>query len=201
MGSVMYLESLRYLVASPNQTQYKQYKTKNTIIKVPLILTLHPSHSLSIPYCLTMDIMHLAGNLSNLLISLWCGTIDCDSTNDIVGWDWAIFWDKERWEQYGKSVESTGIYLPGLLGTHPHNIAEKLMSGYKTWEFQLHTFSLGPILLYGILPNPYFKNYCKLVHGFRTMCQHHISSDSLITAHALLCQWEYDFEEIYHHLQ
>ena len=119
---------------------------------------------------MTTDIMHLAGNLSDLFISLWSGTINCDITDNINNWGWVVFRDKRTWERYGRSVQAAGIYLPGSFSSRPHDIAKKLTSGYKTWEFQLHTFSLGPILLYGILPQAYFKDYCKLVCGFQIMC-------------------------------
>ncbi|KAF9219967.1 hypothetical protein BS17DRAFT_797893 [Gyrodon lividus] len=82
-GSDTSAENLKTLISSPNQTQYDQWKTSTGIIKAPLILGLSPSCSLSISYCMTTNIMHLAGNLSDLLISLWCGMIDCDPTDDI----------------------------------------------------------------------------------------------------------------------
>ncbi|KIJ06806.1 hypothetical protein PAXINDRAFT_36114, partial [Paxillus involutus ATCC 200175] len=142
--------------------------------------------------------MHLAGNLSDLLISLWRGMIDCDATDAINSWDWAVLSDGAIWDAYGVSVHEAGSHLPGSFGTRPRNIAEKLTSGYKTWEFQLHTFGLGPILLYNILPDAYFANYCKLARGFQIMCQHRISAESLIAVHTLLCKWERGFEELYY---
>jgi hypothetical protein len=150
---------------------------------------------------MTTDIMHLAGNLSTLLVSLWCGSIHCDITDNINNWDWAVFQDKGAWERYGKSVQAAGTSLPGSFGTRLCDIAEKITSGYKTWEFQLHMFGLGHILLYGILSEDHFKNYCKLVRRFQIMCQHHISSDSLVAAHGLLCQWEREFEDLYYRLR
>ena len=165
----MYAENLQRLAASPNQTKYDQRETEPGITKAPLILGLNPRRSLGVPYCMTTDIMHLAGNLSNLLIALWRGTIDCDNSDNIDTWDWAIFLDNAAWERYGASVYGAGPHLPGALGTRPHKIAEKLPSGYKTWEFQLHTFGLGPVLLYDISPDRYFANYYKLVCGFQIM--------------------------------
>ena len=133
------------------------------ITKAPLILGLPPAHSLSVPYCMTADIMHVAGNISNLLISLWRGMINCDENNNFDEWDWAVLADERTWAAYGDSVQAAGTHLPGMFGTWPRNIAEKLLSGYKTWEFQLHTFGLDPILSYNILPDRYLANYCKLV--------------------------------------
>ncbi|EGO03135.1 hypothetical protein SERLA73DRAFT_48218 [Serpula lacrymans var. lacrymans S7.3] len=142
--------------------------------------------------------MHFAGNLSELLLALWHGMIDCDATDDHDSWDWAVLADGPTWDRYGESVHSAGSHLPGVFGTRPRNIAEKLTSGYKTWEMQLHTFGLGPILLYNILPDNFFSNYCKLVRGFQIMCQHQISTQALVDAHSLLCQWEREFEDLYY---
>ncbi|KIJ07609.1 hypothetical protein PAXINDRAFT_90134 [Paxillus involutus ATCC 200175] len=142
--------------------------------------------------------MHLAGNLSDLLILLWRGMIDCDATDAINSWDWAVLSDGTIWDTYGVSVHEAGSHLPGSFGTRPRNIAEKLTSGYKTWEFQLHMFGLGPILLYNILPDAYFANYCKLAQGFQIMCQHSITTESLVSAQSLLCQWEHGFKRLYY---
>ncbi|KAG2066235.1 hypothetical protein BDR04DRAFT_1130108 [Suillus decipiens] len=52
------------------------------ITKPLLILSLSPSQSLSVPYCMTPDIIHLVGNLSDLLLSLWHTTIDCATADN-----------------------------------------------------------------------------------------------------------------------
>jgi hypothetical protein len=200
-SSAAYAENLKYLMTSPNQTQYNQHKTEMGITKVPLILGLSRLHSLGVPYCMTTDIMHLASNLSDLLISLWNASATCDPTDNLNDWHWAVFRDKQTWERYGQSVHEAGKYLPCSFGRRPRNITEKISTGYKTWEFQLHTFGLGSILLYDILPDRYFQNYCKLVRGFQILCQHYISSDDLIAAHGLLCHWEREFEDIYYCLR
>ncbi|KIK83593.1 hypothetical protein PAXRUDRAFT_153117 [Paxillus rubicundulus Ve08.2h10] len=197
-SSHTYTQNLKKLVSSPNQTQYDKHKMSTGITKAPLILGMSPSCSLGVPYCMTTNIMHLAGNLSDLLISLRCGMIDCDATDAIDSWDWAVLSDGAIWDTYGVSVHKTGSHLPGSFGTQPCNIAKKLTSGYKTWELQLHTFSLGPILLYNILPDKYFTNYCTLVCGFQIMCQHSITTKSLVSAQSLLCQWEHGFKHLYY---
>lgn len=70
-SSEAYADNLQKLLASPNQTQYDQCKTETGITKASLIFRLSLQHSLGIPYCMTTDIMHLAGNISDLLIALW----------------------------------------------------------------------------------------------------------------------------------
>ncbi|KAF9218944.1 hypothetical protein BS17DRAFT_863142, partial [Gyrodon lividus] len=62
----------------------------------------------------------------------------------------------------------------------------------------LYTFGLGPALLYGILPEPYWINYCKLVRGFQIMCQHSIMAEEVCEVHDLLCSWHHKFEELYY---
>ena len=49
------------------------------------------------------------------------------------------------------------------------NIAEKLTSKYKAWEFLLYLYGLGPGLLYGIFLDIYYLNYCKLIYGIWLM--------------------------------
>lgn len=200
-GQQTYATNLFHLVAAPNLRQLDLRKTETGITKPPLILGLHPSHSLGIPLSMTTDVMHLVMNLSILLISLWRGTIDVGNSDSIDSWDWAVLRTIDAWQSHGKAVENTGPYLPGSFDCKPRNIAEKLTSGYKTWEFQLHTFSLGPALLYGVLPEKYWLNYCKLVRGLQILCQHRITQADLVTAHVLLCNWEREFEEMYYQLR
>jgi hypothetical protein len=147
---------------------------------------------------MTTDIMHLAGNLSDLLISLWRGTIDCAASDDVMTWDWAVLRDAEPWNAHGELVAQAGPFLPGSFDRKPRNIAEKLNTSYKTWEFQLYTFGLAPGLLYNILPERYWTNYCKLVRGIQLMCQHSITVEHIREAQTLLCNWEYEFELLYY---
>lgn len=197
-GSDDYAANLRRLVAAPNQRQLDLRKTETGLTKPPLILGLNSSRCLGVPFCMTTDVMHLAGNISDLLLALWRGTLDCGVTDDLEMWDWAILQDDETWVAHGKAVEMAGPYLPGYFDRKPRNIMEKLNTSYKTWEFQLYTFGLTPALLYGTLPDKYWVNYCQLVHAFRLMCQHRITAEDLQTAHALFCTWERDFETYYY---
>ncbi|KIK73653.1 hypothetical protein PAXRUDRAFT_177850, partial [Paxillus rubicundulus Ve08.2h10] len=144
------------------------------------------------------DIMHLAGNISDLLITLWCGTMDCGVNNNTDSWDWTVLKDPDVWIEHGKDISEAGYHLPRSYDHKPCNIAEKINSQYKTWEFQLYTFGITPGLLHGILLQPYWENFCKLVRGFQIMCQHHIMQAELKDAHALLSSWEHKFEELYY---
>ena len=151
--------------------------------------------------CMTTDIMHLVGNISDLLISLWRGTFDHTVDDDPANWPWAVLSNEEVWRAHGNAVEHAGHLLPSSYDRKPHNIAEKINTQYKTWEFQLYIFGLAPILLYGTLPLVYWRNYCKLVRGFQIMCQSTLTKEELLDAHALLCSWEHEFELVYYKLR
>ncbi|KAG2110474.1 hypothetical protein BD769DRAFT_1674633 [Suillus cothurnatus] len=94
-----------------------------------------------------------------------------------------------------------GPYLLPSFDQKPRNVAEKINTGYKTWEFQLYMFGLGPALFYNVLPQQYWANYCRLVRGFRLMCQHATTTQDLQQANVLLCAWEREFELIYYRLR
>ena len=89
--------------------------------------------------------------------------IICTRTDGIATWDWAILRDDLTWQAHGHAVGEARIYFPGSFDTKPRNIAEKINTGYKTWEFQLYLFSLTPALLQDLLPARYWQNFCKLV--------------------------------------
>jgi len=147
---------------------------------------------------MTTDLMHLAGNLSDLLISLWHGNMECGRTDDKNLWDWAVFHDEDTWTAHGKAVEEAGMFIPGSFDHKPRNIADKINTDYKTWEFHPYIFGLAPALLYGILPECYWINFCKLMCGIQIMSQHVISKQDLEHAYVLLCSWGHEFELIYY---
>ncbi|KAG0702249.1 hypothetical protein DFH29DRAFT_763492, partial [Suillus ampliporus] len=142
--------------------------------------------------------MHLAQLLSDLLLSLWRGTMDHTLPDHVSTWPWAIFSDTETWETHGEAVSNAAQHLPGSFDRKPRNPAEKINSGYKTWEYQVYIFGLGPALLFDILPRPYWLNYCRLVRGFQLINQHSISREDARTAQALFTQWELEFEMLYY---
>ena len=195
--SAEYFRNLLRLTAATNPTQYKKLRMETGITKPSILLGLNASRTLGVPDCLTPDIMHLTALLSDLHLALWCGTIDCTLPDRISQWPWAIFKTSEAWETHGALVESATNHLPGSFDRKPRNPAEKISSGYKTWEFQLYMFGIAPALLYGILGELYWRNFCKLVRGFRLICQTHITHSELRDAHVLLTEWPLDYEELY----
>jgi hypothetical protein len=150
---------------------------------------------------MTTDVTHLAGNILDLLISLWRADMDVGPGDDKSTWDWAIFKDGGLWASSdGKDVAAAGSFLPGSYDHKSHNISKKINIQYKTWEFQLYTFGIAPILLYGILPMKYWSHYCQLVHGFQMICQYSLTHEQLEDAHTLFCVWQWNFKHFYYQL-
>ncbi|KAF8230405.1 hypothetical protein L208DRAFT_1282038 [Tricholoma matsutake] len=142
--------------------------------------------------------MHLGSlNLPDLLNNLWCGTFDCDTSDKCSTWDWAKL-QGSTWVEPGCQVAVATPYLPGSFDRPPCNPAEKISSGYKAWEFLLYLFGLGPGLLYSILPEKYYQNFCKLVFGMHIIQQYHIINEDLSKAHAALIEFAYEFELLYY---
>jgi hypothetical protein len=193
-----YFNNLLKLVVAPSTCQYHKLRTETRITKPSLLLGLPPSCTLGIPNCLTPDIMHLAQLLSNLLLSLWCSTMDHTHPDHVSTWPWAIFHSVETWETHGEAVPDAAQHLPGSFDCKPRNPAKKISSCYKTWEYQVYIFGLGPALLYNILPRPYWLNYCKLVCGYQLINQHSISCEDAHSAQVLFTQWELDFKTLYY---
>ena len=189
-----YGDNLKKIISVHNQTQWDKMKTETGLTKPPLILGLDPTRSLGVPLSITPNIMHLANNISDLLISLWHGTMDVAPNDNRDSWDWATLSDRNTWIAHGWDVKNAGQHLPRSFNRKPHNITNKINTQYKTWEFHLYTFGITPALLYGTLPLKYWFHYCMLMCAFQIMCQHSITKQQLQDVQALLCNWEYLFE-------
>ena len=189
--------NLHYLVTLPNERQYRARRLATGISKPSIFSGLDRSSTLGLPYSAGSNIMHLGAlNLSDLMISLWRGTIDCSGPDEKSSWTWVVL-QGEAWQRHGKAVADTLHYLPSSFDRPPRNIAEKLTSGYKAWEFLLYLYGLCPGLLFGILPDAYYSNFCKLVSGIRLMNQHRITSDNVCEAHQALLSFAQEFEILY----
>ncbi|EGO01888.1 hypothetical protein SERLA73DRAFT_150949 [Serpula lacrymans var. lacrymans S7.3] len=145
--------------------------------------------------------MHLVAlNIPDLLINLWQKNIACDKTDDKSSWDWGVLCD-EVWTQHGKMIENSTCYLPGSFDRPPRNPAEKISSGYKAWEFLLYIYGLAPGVLYGVLPEKYWKNFCKLVYSIHIFNQHKILLPDLQEAHKKILKFTAEFELLYYQRQ
>lgn len=194
----IYHKNLRHLLASPNETQYKKRRLETGISKPSIFLGLQQVKILGIPGCFGSDIMHLASlNIPDLLINLWRGVFDCDKKDDRATWDWAVL-HGPTWEAHGRRVASATPYLPGSFDRPPRNPAEKISSGYKAWEFLLYLYGLGPGIFYDVLPEKYWRHFCKLVFGIRITSQYSIKTEDINKAHQALLEFAVEFEVLYY---
>jgi hypothetical protein len=193
-----YNENLRILVASLNQAQYHVRRLKTDISKPSIFSRIDSFSTLRLPKSAGLDIMHLGMlNISDLMISLWRGTIDCTRPDKKKHWNWAVFQEGEAWKLHGKAIADCLHYLLSSFNHPLHNIAEKLTSGYKAWEFLQYLYGLGPGLLLGVLPDHFYTNYCKLILGMCLMNQHKITVTGVCLAQKALASFAQKFEVIY----
>jgi hypothetical protein len=193
-----YLISLATLLTARTQAEYQMLR-KETGISKPSIFSGFPTDkSIGVPLCFGSDLMHLISlNITDLLLNLWRGRLDCDPNDSKETWDWAVLIGN-TWKEHGKRVAEATRYLPGSFDRPPRNPVEKISSGYKAWEFLTYVYGLGPGLFYGVLPHPYWMNLCKLVRGVRILHQRSISSAQLLEGHQLLVEFVTEFEELYY---
>lgn len=197
-STIRYEDNLHRLANSRSKTQYEKQRLETGICKPSIFSGLPPKHILGLPGCFAGDAMHLpALNIPDLLIPLWRGLFDCDKNDDKDSWDWAVLKNAEDWKEHGKQVACATPYIPGSFDRPPRNPADKINSGYKAWEFMLYIYGLGPCLFYKLLPEKYWKNYCKLVRGIQIILQEEVSSEELLEAHGLLLEFSDEFEKIY----
>jgi hypothetical protein len=68
--------------------------------------------------------MHLSTlNILDLMISLWCGTLDCTKPDDKSNWDWAVL-KGEIWKDHGKAV-ANALHCPAHLIVHRATLLRK----------------------------------------------------------------------------
>ncbi|KAF7356061.1 hypothetical protein MVEN_00935900 [Mycena venus] len=190
-----YRRALFKVMEAKNDAQHQKRRLETGIVKPTLFSGL--SRILPVPSCFPGDNMHLILNLFDLFLNLWRGTLDCDPNDNVASWDWAVLKDK-IWEAHGERVASTRPYLPGSFDRPPRNIAEKINSGYKAQECLTYFFGLGPGLLYGILPDRYYRSYCKIVRAFRLSYQHEIHREEVQECHQMFCEAYKEYEELYY---
>ena len=193
-----YQDHLHLLVSSRNETKYKENRLNTGIVKPSIFLGLDQNHCFPVPLCFGSDIMHHCSlNIPDLLIPLWRGTFDCSATDKRSTWDWVAL-TGETWIKHGRAVAAATPYLPGSFDRPPRDPALKISSGYKAWEFLMYMYGLGPGVFYGILPTPYYENFCDLIYGMRIINQHKISVAQLLQADDALKRFARDFKKIYY---
>ena len=194
-----YRENLTFLLAANTQTDFKTLRLALGLCK-PTIFSGLPCLPLPIPSLFTMDIMHLSVlNDSDLFIKLFTGKLDVYEPDDWADWDWAIFYRRPGlWNAHGETVTRSVPFIPSSFGRAPRDPAKKLNSGYKAWEFQLYMYGLCPTLLRHLLPQQYWRHFCKLVAGIRTLQRPRISKQELLYGHKLLTSFAREFKDLYY---
>jgi hypothetical protein len=147
-----------------------------------------------------MDIMHLSVlNDPDLFIKLFTGKLDVYEPDDRADWDWAIFYCRPAlWNPHGETVPRSMQFIPSSFGCAPWDPSKKINLGYKAWEFQIYMYGLCPTLLMHLLPQRYWRNFCKLIAGIRILQRPRISKLELLCGHDFLMTFAHEFEELYY---
>ncbi|KAJ7246889.1 hypothetical protein B0H12DRAFT_1203245 [Mycena haematopus] len=189
---------LHRVLSSPTATAYQENRLDTGIVGPSIFSGLPSDRIFPLPRCFSSDFMHLfALNIPDLLFSLWRGTMPCDPNDDKTTWDWVVLVG-DVWDKHSKVVARAAKYLPGCFDRPPRNPAEKINSGYKAQEFMTYLYVLCPALLRDILPEKYWKHFCKFVAGLRIVWQRKILREQLIIAHRLFCEFVEEFELLYY---
>jgi len=193
-----YNERLCRVLGSTSTYEYVNNRKETGICKPSIISAL--LKAIPVPKCFPADTMHLfVLNISQLLISLWRGSIDHSKEDHPNTWPFAILHDGAVWQVHGASVTGAGLYLPVCLGSRvPRNPAKKISSRYKAVEYLAYIFGLCPALLYRVLPQRFYYHFCKLVFGARVIHRSHKSKDDLVAAHRAFLEFVYEFEVLYY---
>ena len=197
-----YETNLALLMESKTQAEYEDRRKLTGISKPSLFSGLSPRRTLGVPGCFPADLMHLAAlNITGLFLSLWRGTIKCETSDSRDSWDFAVL-KGDVWELHGRQVAKATPYLPGSFDRPPRNPADKISSGYKAWEYLTYMYGLGPAVFYRVLPQKYWLNYCKYVAAIRIMHQRKIhntaNNPQLVKAHSLFVDFLVEYEELYY---
>jgi hypothetical protein len=191
-----YEENLNRVLNSRNGDEFIDIRLVTGISRPTLISALR--RHLPVPRNFSIDIMHVTSlNVSDLLMKLYRGTFDLGTGDRKSRWDWAVL-KGHVWIQHGKAVARMTKHLPGSFDRPPRNPAKKMNSGYKAWEYVLYLYGLCPAMLCGILPEKYWKHFCKLVYGVRVVSQRRITAEHLRKAHRALLEYADEFKILYY---
>jgi hypothetical protein len=197
-SAIQYQQNLKYLMESTSQAEYVKRRLATGITRPSLFSAL--SHAFPFPLCLTPDIMHLFGsNIPSLFITLWhANPRQRDVDDDPDDWGFAALRDPVRWMQLGKEIENSRVYLPSSFERAPRNLAEKINSQYKTWEYCLVFWGLFSGLLHETLPPDQYRHYCKLVFATRRYMTYEISEEEVKKAYRAGSEFYAQFERDYY---
>ena len=196
VNPLKYQENLRSVISSRSEAEYRERRLETGIRKASIFSCL--PRILEPPTCFPGDIMHQPIiNLTALMFDLWCDREGCRKGDRSDPWEWAVL-KGDVWKTHGQAVADAAPYFPLSFDRTPRNPAEKISSGYKAWEFLLYFYGLGPGLFYGILPEKYYRHFCKLVVAIRISYQRQISRQQLELVYKFVLEWVLEFELIYY---
>jgi hypothetical protein len=192
-----YEEQLTRLLSAHNLTQYANL-CKDTGITFPTIF-LGLERMTPFPLCLTSDIMHLDGsNIPELRFGLWRGTLKERSASDSPkDWPWRVLVD-DVWDAFSERLENARRFLPGSFERAPCNVAKKINSGYKAWEFIMVLYGCGSGYLMDVLPQPYYTQYVREVFAVRRKGARIIPVHQVQELHVAAAEAHREFEDVYY---
>ena len=200
ISSAEYAQHLRYVLESRTRAEFESRRLQTGIVGPSIILGLQPGLILGIPECFSSKMMHLSGaNMASLWHDIFRGSIECSPQSDNRHtWHWAVLKDGNTWKTHGQLVADCKPYLPGSFDVAPRDPSLHATSWYKSTEWIGWLYGVAPALLYRILPDDIWRNYCKFVAALRIMSQYSITPQQLQRAHQLFAQWENEFELIFY---
>jgi hypothetical protein len=153
--------------------------------------------------CFPLDLMHLCGlNLPQHLLEIWRNAPRKNQNKILFDGpnrpQFIVLDNNTKWRDHGKLVKSVKPYLLTCFGRVPWNPVEKINSGYQACEYLLYFWALGPALFRLILPHDLWVHFCKLVCVIWIVQQRCITRQQIFHVHALLLEWEHDFELKYY---
>jgi hypothetical protein len=194
-SSEEYQRKISWLQDAGNNREFAQRRFASGLVK-PTILSRLP-RSLGALALFGIDLMHLTTlNLTLLILDMFQGIIPCATSNNKNNWSWATLVG-DHWTQHGSLVASMHPYLPGCFDQAPRNPAGKINSGFKSSEFLIYVFILGPTIFRPWLPTDYWQHFCKLVAGVCRFFQTTISCKHLEETHQQLIEYIIEFELLY----
>ncbi|EIW79902.1 hypothetical protein CONPUDRAFT_155298 [Coniophora puteana RWD-64-598 SS2] len=196
-GADDYMSNLARVVNAPTLSGYRNARKQTGISRPTIFLGISTSHTFPVPHAFGSDIMHVTAiNVGDELIPLWRGKFYHDE-HDHEPWAWTQLKSTRVWNAHGQLVQDLATHLPGSFDRPPRNPALKINSGYKAWEWLLYLYGMAPALLFGVLRDEYWANFCQLVRGVRLLQQHSISLEQVQEAGQRLNSFAYDFETLY----
>ena len=142
-----YNDKLASLLAACTQTEYERLRKETGLTKPSLISGL--LKTIPPPKCFPADTMHLFGlNLPQLIIFLFCGTIEHSRKDNPKDWPFAVLHKPKKWQAHGQDIRDLQKYIPCCIEKCVlHNSAEKISSGYKAVEYLIYVYRLLPASL------------------------------------------------------